>query len=301
MRPTNPEEVLAQRFHIAKPPALWVPSLAKQPITFTHLKSKEALQGRSLDIPSEEAFAFQVPLSGPFFSTVWNCTRRTSLPAAGPGSVYLFDLSAMPVVELDTPFNTLRMYVSQDTLDEMAYEKGLKRVGGLSAPGYGHKDLVLHGLAHLLAAAMAEPGSASSLFTEHITLAFHEHIVRHYGNAPPASTPVRGGLAPWQLRRAHDFIQEHLNTDISISALASESGVSVSHFARAFKQTVGMAPHQWLLKKRVERAKVMLENNKLSLAEIALACGFVDQSHFSRVFSRSEGYSPGKWRRFTLE
>ncbi|MFK3971438.1 helix-turn-helix domain-containing protein [Pseudomonas sp. NPDC087358] len=296
----DPEEILAQRFRITKPPALWVPSLVKQPITFSHLRSTQALSARSLNIPGEEAFAFQVPLSGPFFSTVWNCKQRTTLPSADQGSVFLFDLAAMPVVELDTPFNTLRMYISQHALDQMAYERGHKRVGGLRATGYGDKDFVLHGLAQMLAAAMAQPETASQLFTEHITLAFHDHIIRHYGNAPKSQAPPRGGLAPWQLRRAHEFINQHLGRDISITELAIETGYSASHFSRAFKQTVGMAPHQWLVKKRVERAKQLLEGNTLGLAEIALACGFVDQSHLSRVFTRSENCSPGKWRRLTL-
>lgn len=301
MPPDDPEEILAQRFRIARPPALWVPSLVKRPITFTHLRSLEAFNGRTLAIPGEEAFVFQVPLSGPFFSTVWNCTRRTTLPATEHGSVFLFDIAAMPIVELDTPFNTLRMYVSQEALDELAYERGLKRVGGLSAPGYGHKDFVLHGLAQMLAATMAQPESASQLFVEHVTLAFHDHVIRQYGNAPKNAAPLRGGLAPWQLRRAHEFMNEHLNADLSITELAAETGFSASHFARAFKQTVGVAPHQWLVKKRIDKAKLLLEENKLGLADIALACGFVDQSHFSRVFTRSENCSPGKWRRLTLE
>jgi AraC-like DNA-binding protein len=296
----DPEDVLAQRFHIAKPPALWVPSLVKQPITFTHLHSPEALTGRSLNIPGEEAFAFQVPLSGPFFSTVWNCKQRTTLPSADHGSVFLFDLAAMPIVELDTPFNTLRMYISQQALDEMAYERGHKRLGGLRAKEYGDKDFVLHGMAQMLAAAMGQPETASQLFVEHVTLAFHEHVIRHYGSAPKSEAPLRGGLAPWQLRRAHEFMNEHLSADISITDLATEVGLSASHFSRGFKQTVGMAPHQWLVKKRVDRAKLLLEENKLGLAEIALACGFVDQSHFSRVFTRSVNYSPGKWRRLTV-
>jgi transcriptional regulator GlxA family with amidase domain len=86
---------------------------------------------------------------------------------------------------------------------------------------------------------------------------------------------------------------EHLSADISITDLAAEVGLSASHFSRGFKQTVGMAPHQWLVKKRVDRAKGLLEENKLGLAEIALSCGFVDQSHLSRVFTRSVNYSPG--------
>ena len=74
----------------------------------------------------------------------------------------------------------------------------------------------------------------------------------------------------------------------------------MSHFERAFRQTTGMPPHQWLTKHRVERAKALLSLGSLELAEIAEACGFADQSHFTRVFSRCEGVTPGRWRRRRL-
>jgi AraC family transcriptional regulator len=88
-----------------------------------------------------------------------------------------------------------------------------------------------------------------------------------------------------------------MDDDPSIADLAQECRLSASHFARAFRQATGMPPHQWLTKRRVERAKELLLEGSLDLAQIALVRGFVDQSHLSRIFARSEGYSPGKWRR----
>jgi methylphosphotriester-DNA--protein-cysteine methyltransferase len=70
------------------------------------------------------------------------------------------------------------------------------------------------------------------------------------------------------------------------------------YFAKAFKQTTGAPPHVWLSMKRIGRAKQLMNETNLGLAEIALACGFVDQSHFTRTFVKSVGCSPGKWRRF---
>jgi AraC family transcriptional regulator len=112
---------------------------------------------------------------------------------------------------------------------------------------------------------------------------------------------ARGGLAPWQLRRVNDFVDANLDGDPSIARLAGECGLSVSHFARAFKQAVGLPPHQWLTKRRVDRARELLLDSGVELAEIALTCGFVDQSHLTRVFSRAEGCSPGRWRRHQLQ
>ena len=115
--------------------------------------------------------------------------------------------------------------------------------------------------------------------------------------APP---PVRGGLAPWQERRAKELMSTHLGREISLAFVASECRLSVSHFARSFKQCTGKPPHRWLLENRVDRAKELLIDAELPLAEIALECGFSDQSHFTRVFSRTVGTSPGTWQRLRL-
>jgi AraC family transcriptional regulator len=115
--------------------------------------------------------------------------------------------------------------------------------------------------------------------------------------APP---PLRGGLAPWQERRAKELMSTHLNREISLAFVAGECKLSVSHFARSFKQCTGKPPHRWLLENRVEKAKELLIDAELPLAEIALECGFSDQSHFTRVFSRIAGTSPGTWQRLRL-
>jgi AraC-like DNA-binding protein len=104
-------------------------------------------------------------------------------------------------------------------------------------------------------------------------------------------------MAPWQIKRACDFIEAHLEGNPSIASLSRECYVSRSHFSRAFRVTIGMAPHQWRVQKRIERAKSLMISSDRSVAEIAVMCGFVDQSHLSRVFARAVGVSPGKWRR----
>jgi AraC family transcriptional regulator len=71
----------------------------------------------------------------------------------------------------------------------------------------------------------------------------------------------------------------------------------VTHFARAFRQSIGASPHQWLLARRIDKAMSLLAGSDLTLAQIALACGFSDQSHLTRVFKVAVGTSPGRWRR----
>jgi len=112
-----------------------------------------------------------------------------------------------------------------------------------------------------------------------------------------ASRPrIRGGLPPRASRRVREFVEEHLEENISIQALASIAGLSMYHFARAFKQSEGMTPHEYLIHCRVQRAKDLLAETDLPLSEIALASGFSDQSHCARRFREHVGVTPSSYR-----
>jgi transcriptional regulator of acetoin/glycerol metabolism/AraC-like DNA-binding protein len=103
---------------------------------------------------------------------------------------------------------------------------------------------------------------------------------------------AHGGLPPASIRRVRDYIDSHLNENITIETLATTVGLSVYHFARAFKHSIGMPPHEFILRRRVERANQMLHRTVLPLSEIAAAVGFSDQSHFARHFRRQTGMTP---------
>jgi AraC family transcriptional regulator len=102
------------------------------------------------------------------------------------------------------------------------------------------------------------------------------------------------------MKRIVEAVEANPGVNHTISVLARECSLSSSYFARAFKETTGLAPHQWLTRKRIEHARRLLAQTSMELSEIALACGFVDQSHFSRVFAHQEKRSPGKWRKHAL-
>jgi transcriptional regulator GlxA family with amidase domain len=107
---------------------------------------------------------------------------------------------------------------------------------------------------------------------------------------------IRGGLPPRALQRVREYIETHLENTISIQALAAIVGLSMYHFARAFKQSAGMTPHEYLVACRVKRAQELLVGTDLPLSEIALASGFADQSHCARRFRERVGVSPSSYR-----
>jgi AraC family transcriptional regulator len=161
--------------------------------------------------------------------------------------------------------------------------------------GKGADDPIVRALTSVLYLALDQPDQANRLFVDCIMLALGCHIAQTYGG--PETIPPRGGLAPWQERRAKEIIEANLDGEIPLTQLARECGLSTGHFSRAFKDTMGIPPHQWLLRRRIENAMRLLRDQQLSLPEVALACGFSDQSHFTRVFAKLSGTSPGAWRR----
>jgi AraC family transcriptional regulator len=106
-----------------------------------------------------------------------------------------------------------------------------------------------------------------------------------------------GGLAPWQTELALRLLVDDLCAAVPVADLASLCGLSRSYFTRAFKVSMGLPPHHWLMRHRVQRAQEMLERTDESISAIALTCGFADQSHLTRIFHAEVGSSPAAWRR----
>src|SRR5580704_11982744 len=107
---------------------------------------------------------------------------------------------------------------------------------------------------------------------------------------------AHGGLSPGAMRRVREYVESHLSESTDLAMLAAVAGLSTHHFAREFKQSSGITPHQYLTQKRVARAQGMLADTDLSLSEIAYAVGFSDQSHLARHFRYMVGTTPGEFR-----
>jgi AraC-like DNA-binding protein len=160
-------------------------------------------------------------------------------------------------------------------------------------------SLVPAGTSQIWPALITPPEATSGAWRSLETAGLHTRP-RHdvIGNLrPPASAPpARGGLPPGALRRVKEYIDSNLEASIDLAALADTAGLSMFHFARAFKQSEGITPHGYLLERRVARAQELLITSNLSLSEIAHASGFSDQSHLARHFRSRVGVSPSMFR-----
>ena len=106
----------------------------------------------------------------------------------------------------------------------------------------------------------------------------------------------RGGLGPARLRRITDLVHARLEDELGLYELAQSVGLSTAHFARMFRQSTGETPHQFVLRRRLERAKAMLRAPDARILDVAVACGFKTQQHFAQVFREVCGVSPTRYR-----
>ena len=136
-------------------------------------------------------------------------------------------------------------------------------------------------------------GCSGHLYTESISIAI---ITRLF--SPSVSDQQRKvtQLAQWRLKRATDYIEAHLAEPVSLTDLATVTGLSRMYFAAQFRAATGFRPHEYLLHRRVERAQELLVRADLTLTDIAHSVGFQTQSHFTTVFTKLAGQTPRAWR-----
>ena len=110
-----------------------------------------------------------------------------------------------------------------------------------------------------------------------------------------------GSLAAWQMRRVRHYIEANLTQDLQTNTLADVVNLSPSHFSRAFKRSLGITVHRYVMQRRVEKAQQLMLTTAEALSSVALSCGMSDQSHLTRWFRRVVGEAPAAWRRAHYE
>jgi AraC family transcriptional regulator len=292
---------LGERFRVENAPAMVTRTFRKGEMAVTELRCDNPPSEMSDSIRQEDAFLLTLHFHDIPSREYWEDGRRAPVCDLRAGETCLHDLKRDPIVLLDKPYHSLVFYLPRAALDAIADEANAPRIRDLSyKPGAGVNDVAISRLGSLLLPALSHADQANPLFVDHVLLALGVHIAQTYGGMRPMSRLPHGGLAPWQERRAKEMIAANLD-GVPVKELARECGLSTAHFSRAFRRSVGVAPHRWLMKRRLEVAKEMLRDGRSSTSDVAAACGYCDQSHLTRAFTEMVGVSPRAWRRALKE
>lgn len=161
-------------------------------------------------------------------------------------------------------------------------------------PQFSDADLCSAGV--MLRDALENDDITSGVMFEAMSRVLLVKLLQRYGQRRPEDVSLSARFTSAHYNRVLTYIRANLDKTITLDELASEVGMSPSHFGRVFKETVGETPMQYVLSYRVEQAIQMLDDPSLSLGKIAFACGFADQAHFSRSFKRITGKTPRQYR-----
>ena len=190
----------------------------------------------------------------------------------------------------------IHLHVSPTRLLALAEsEPSLKQRTRLS-PAVNREDPVLAALAESIVREIRLRQAGCGILIDSLFQSLCIQLLRGYSEDARMTGRRPYVIAPFRLRRAQDFIEEHLEQHIGLEEIAAAAGLSAFHFTRCFKEATGLAPYGYLLLRRVERAKDLLENTSRTLAEVALACGFATQQHLTEIFRTHTGLPPGRYR-----
>lgn len=160
----------------------------------------------------------------------------------------------------------------------------------------GPQDPLVRSIGQALAAELDAGLPTGKLYAESLVNALAVHLLRHYSTDSLVPDLHFGGLPAHRLRRVTEFIDAHLESDLTLTELAQAAELSPYYFARSFKQTTGLTPIQYLMQRRIETAKQLLANERLPIVEVSARAGFKNQSHFTTLFRKLTGATPKTYR-----
>jgi AraC family transcriptional regulator len=188
--------------------------------------------------------------------------------------------------------------ISQGLLTEVAMDLGVEPAGAVLMNRFQIRDAKIEYLGWALKTEMDHGFGVGRLYADGIGVAMACQLVRaHSVAAGKVAITSSAAMSGFRLRRVLGYIEEHLCDDLSLGAIATASGLSVSHCQRAFRGAVGVSVHQYVLRRRVERARSLLIDTRRSIGDIALAVGFSHQSHLAYHLRRLLGSSPMSLRK----
>lgn len=287
-------------------PAEWIKLMPRPPVASSEGLNWSQLQVYRfrnpprwrLELPALDCHFIVAHLSNPCeMSSRWSglVRRRRSVP----GNIMIMSAHQESSWDWVGAIEELHLFLDTGMLANAACEASERPVSLIE--GLGIIDPAVTDIALRLAAELAHPGLCSRLFGEAMAHALILQLLRRHSTLLSEHGLERLDIPSYRLRAAIDYIEEHLGEDLSLAAVAAAVNMSSFRFARGFRKAVGRAPHQYVVARRVERAKELLRATDQSIGDIARSVGFATQSHFTLVFNRHCGVTPNRYRRSTCD
>jgi AraC family transcriptional regulator len=225
--------------------------------------------------------------------------KRQEQRTVGPGGLTVVPGGVDLGVQLESALESVHIYLRDAVLREVAAEF----LSGDPAqvelmPRLGYRDPLIEQLGLGIREALTAPDPSSALYADQLARTLGARLLRAHSNrSPQPAEPPRGSLTRTQLARVIEFMDANLDERLGLAEIAGAVGLSPAHFTRRFKVTTGMAPHKYLVRIRLERAKRLLRETDCSIAQVALECGFSHQEHMTRFFGRFARTTPAVFRR----
>jgi AraC family transcriptional regulator len=287
---------MAGYLHLAEPPIYALLGSGRSKLAVTRLHAPNGFTDPTSTIPLEKAFSIHLHLRANRGGRLWLSGKLVPTGKRPSGGVTILDLEQDPIAFFPNPIDVLQFYIPRMALEEFAYENHAAAVNTLTWP-HCEMDPTLKHLGMAVLCALQRGNPLSKIFLDSIGQTILAHAAGVYGGVRASLGLMPGHLAPWQARRAKEFLSANLHGDVRLASVAAECNLSASHFAHAFRRTFGRPPHRWLMERRIDVVKNLLLTTNLSLVEVASQCGFADQPALNRSFKRIAGESPGQWRR----
>ncbi len=224
--------------------------------------------------------------------------QRRPLRGGAPGRICVMPSEHHSDWDVKGHVRMFHLYFSETHLSQLAariQDRGSQQLELLDKTFV--EDPWIHNLCRQAMLALNWQDNAERLALSSASDMLMTYLLKHYSGAYPSLPTVKGGLAPPVRNLIVDYIESHLDQPLSLQELAAVALLSEYHFARMFKQSLGLPPHQYVNNRRLEKARQLLQHSDLALAEIALQCGFSSQSHFSNRFRSHYNCTPGQLRR----
>ncbi len=212
------------------------------------------------------------------------------------GDVGIFPASQQdPIARCDREIEIINLYLEPATFARVAYESVDADCVEI-IPQFKTRDLLIQQIGWELKTELESGGDDSRLYAESMATALSAHLLQRYSVKRSILKDYTGGLPKHKLREAISYINDHLEQELRLAEIANIVQISPHYFATLFKQSTGFAPHQYITRCRIEKAKLLLTKQDLTIGEILEQVGFKSQSHFTRIFRHYTSTTPKAYR-----